>query len=289
MSEQYALNMIHHTSAERLLASLPDDSVDCAITSPPYFGLRSYLSDDDPNKHLEIGLEQTPREYTEKLTALFQDVRRVLKDTGTLWLNLGDTYNNRRRLRSSSHQPSLNGFDECSWAEAAAAGKVRMTITTDGLKEKDALGIPWAVAFALRDDGWYLRQEIIWRKTFGKPEPTQDRLPSRHEQLFLLSKSPNYYFDRDAVPEWASSSVWEVPPMGSSNHGAAYPPTLIEPCILAGCPVGGVVLDPFIGSGTTALVAQRLGRHYIGCDVSKEYVETARLHLAQPFNLTLFK
>lgn len=283
------IDMIHHCTAEEFLNSQRDQTADSVITSPPYFGLRSYLQDDDPNKHLEIGLEQTPHEYVDKLTMLFREARRVLKDTGTLWLNLGDTYNNRRRLRSSSHQPSLNGFGECSWAEAAAAGKVRMTITTDGLKEKDALGIPWTVAFALRDDGWYLRQEIIWRKSFGKPEPTQDRLPMRHEQIFLFSKSSNYYFNREAIPEWASSSVWEIPPTGSQKHGAAYPPDLIEPCVLAGCPVGGLVLDPFVGSGTTAVVAQRLGRHYIGCDVSLEYVEMARRALAVPFNLELFK
>lgn len=256
------------------LRELPAGSVHACVTSPPYFGLRDY------GVGGQIGLEDTPDAFVAELVAVFREVRRVLRDDGTLWLNLGDTYNNRRRLRATSHQPSLNEYVEHqTWAQAAAAGLVRMTIHSRGLKEKDALGIPWSVATALRSDGWYLRQEIIWRKTFGKPEPTADRLPGRHEPLFLLAKSKSYHFDRAALPAWANDSVWSLPPTGHTEHGAAYPPSLIEPCILAGCPAGGVVLDPFGGAGTTGLVADRLQRDAILIELNPAYAEIARKRL----------
>lgn len=223
----------------------------------------------------EIGLEPTPAEFVAAMVEVFREVRRVLRDDGTLWLNLGDTYNNRRRIRSTSHQPSLNGYSEGSWADATAAGLTRLSVKTWGMKEKDLMGIPWAVAFALRADGWFLRQEIVWHKSFGKPEPTRDRLPCRHEPIFLLSKSKTYHFGRAALPKWASDTVWNVPPTGHSSHGAAFPPDLIEPCILAGCPVGGTVLDPFFGAGTTGLVAERNGRRWIGCELNPDYAEIA--------------
>ena len=141
------------------------------------------------------------------------------------------------------------------------------------------MGIPWTVALALRADGWFLRQEVIWRKTFGKPEPTKDRLPSRHEPIFLFSKSPRYYFDRSSLPPWARDSVWGVPPTGHDKHGAAFPPDLIEPCVLAGAPLGGTVLDPFGGAGTTGLVADRLGRDALLIELNPEYAEIARKRL----------
>lgn len=253
-----------------VLATLPDQSVNCCVTSPPYFGLRDYGVDG------QIGLEQTPQAYVDELVAVFRDVRRVLRDDGTLWLNLGDTANNRRRIRSSSHQPSLNGFAEPSWAEATRMGLTRLSITTGGLKEKDMFGIPWLVAFALRTDGWYLRQEVIWSKNFGKPEPTTDRLPSRHEQVFLLSKSKNYHFDRGALPSYAAGSVWQIPPTGRSDHGASFAERLVEPCILAGCPEGGTVLDPFGGAGTTGLVADQLQRNAVLIELNPDYVGIAR-------------
>ena len=251
------------------LAELPDESVHCVVTSPPYFGLRDYGMDG------QIGLEQTPAEFVAALVGVFREVHRVLRNDGTLWLNLGDTSNNRRRIRSTSHQPSLNGFAEPTWAEATIAGLTRLSVSTWGMKEKDAMGIPWAVACVLRADGWFLRQEIIWAKASGKPEPSVDRFPSRHEQIFLMSKSKRYFFDRASVPAWANRSVWEVPATGSDQHGAAFPPALIEPCILAGCPKGGTVLDPFGGAGTTGLVADRLGRSAILIELNPEYAAIA--------------
>lgn len=257
-----------------VLKTLPDQSVHCVVTSPPYFGLRDYGVDS------QIGLEDTPSDFVAQLVEVFRETRRVLRDDGTLWLNLGDTSNNRRRIRSTSHQPSLNGFAEGTWAEATAAGLTRLSVSTWGMKEKDAMGVPWAVACALRADGWYLRQEIIWSKAFGKPEPSTDRFPTRHEPIFLLAKSKRYYFDRASVPDWANRSVWEVPPTGNDQHGATFPPALIEPCILAGCPAGGTVLDCFGGAGTTGLVADRLQRNAIMIELNAAYAEIARRRIA---------
>lgn len=253
-----------------VLGSLPDQSAHCCVTSPPYFSLRDYGVEG------QIGLEQTPDEYVAEMVAVFREVRRVLRDDGTLWLNLGDTSNNRRRIRTTSHQPSLNGFKEPSWAEATKMGLTRLSITTDGLKEKDAFGIPWLVAFALRSDGWYLRQEIVWSKNFGKPEPSTDRLPTRHEQIFLLTKSKRYHFDRAKLPAYATRSVWEIPPVGRSDHGAVFSEKVVEPCVLAGCPEGGTVLDPFGGAGTTGIVSDRLQRNAVLIELNPEYAAMAR-------------
>lgn len=239
--------------------------VQTCVTSPPYFGLRDYGHDG------QLGLEQTPEQYVAVMIDVFRLVRDLLADDGTLWLNIGDTANNRRRIRSSSHQPSLNGFKERSWAEATKMGLTRLSINDGRMKEKDMMGIPWMLAFALRADGWFLRQEIIWAKNFGKPEPSLDRLPSRHEQMFILSKSKRYYFDRASMPEYASNSVWHVAPIGTSGHAAAFAANLIEPCILAGSRPGDIVLDPFMGSGTTAQVAIEQDRQYLGCELNREY------------------
>ena len=259
----------------QVLAGLPDEGVHCVVTSPPYFGLRCYGHSD------QIGLEASPAAYVQEMVDVFREVRRTLRSDGLLFLNLGDTYNNRRRLRSTSHQPSLNGYSEGTWAEASAAGMVRMSYLRDGLKEKDAIGIPWMVAMALRNDGWFLRQEIIWRKSFGKPEPTKDRLPCRHEPIFMLSKTKTYHFDRAALPAWASSSVWDVAPTGHDEHGAAFAAAIVEPCVLAGCQAGGTVLDPFGGAGTTGLVADRLGRDAILIELNPTYAAMARDRLAR--------
>jgi len=261
---------LHVGDVREVLATLPDASVNCVVTSPPYFGLRDYGHEG------QIGLEATPDEFVAAMVAVFGEVRRVLKDDGTLWLNLGDTANNRRRIRSSSHQPSLNGFSELTWADATKLGLTRLSITSGGLKEKDMFGVPWMVAFALRSSGWFLRQEIIWAKNFGKPEPSIDRLPNRHEQIFLLTKSKRYYFDRAALPDYATGSVWELPPTGISEHGASFSSRLVEPCVRAGCPADGVVLDPFGGSGTTALVALRNGRRAELVEINPEYAAMAR-------------
>lgn len=252
------------------LRKLATSSVHCCVTSPPYFGLRDY------GVGGQIGLEPTPAAYVAELVAVFRQVRRVLRDDGTLWLNLGDTANNRRRIRSSSHQPSLNGFREETWAEATRRGMTRLSIADGDLKEKDVFGIPWLVALALRRDGWVLRQEIIWAKSFGKPEPSHDRLPNRHEQVFLLSPGKRHYFDRSALPAYAQGSVWAIPPSGRSDHGAAFSEKLAEPCILAGCPRGGIVLDPFGGSGTVGVAADRHQRDAILIELSPAYADIAR-------------
>jgi site-specific DNA-methyltransferase (cytosine-N4-specific) len=261
------------------LARLENGEFDCCVTSPPYFGLRDY------GMAQQIGLEATPEIYIQRLVLVFREIRRVMKPTGTLWLNLGDTANNRRRIRSTSHQPSLNKFSEDTWAEATKKGLTRLSLTHGGLKEKDAFGIPWAVAFALRTDGWFLRQEIIWAKNFGKPEPSPDRLPNRHEQLFLFSACKNYHFDRNALPAYASGSVWFIPPHGRQDHGAAFSRRLVEPCLLAGCPLGGSVIDPFAGSGTTGVTAASLGRSATLIELNPDYVEIATRRLAQDATL----
>ena len=239
---------IYEGDCREVMAGLPEQSVHCCVTSPPYFGLRDYGNGD------QIGLEQTPEEYVGTLVDVFRGVWRVLRDDGTVWLNLGDSY-----------------------------------------KDKKLIGVPWRVALALQNDNWHLRQDIIWSKPNVMPEPVRDRCTKAHEYIFLLSKSPRYYFDSDAIKEpvsdaslkraesgWKSDrpstksngginvekmgkrfvnpdgrnkrSVWTVPPKSFSDaHFAVYPPELIEPCILAGCPEGGTVLDPFGGVALQAL------------------------------------
>lgn len=254
------------------LRGMASESVNCCVTSPPYFGLRDYGVDG------QIGLEPTPDEFVAALVAVFREVRRVLRDDGTLWLNIGDSYNNRTKVRTSSHQPALNGYGDDNWSERAKRGGVRMSINNGDLKEKDLIGIPWMLAFALRRDGWYLRQEIIWDKTRGMPEPVHDRCTKGHESLFLLAKSKRYAVDMDAlkIASIPRRTVWSVPPSSFGKHSATFPPDLIEPCILASCPVDGLVLDPFGGSGTTAVVAMQEGRRSILCELNPEYAAMAR-------------
>ena len=262
-----------------VLRTLPDESVQSCVTSPPYFGLRDYGHDG------QMGLESTPDEYVAGMVAVFREVRRVLKLDGVMWLNVGDTMNNRRRIRSSSHEPSLNGFAEETWADSTRRGMTRMSLTHDGLKEKDTFGIPWMLAFALRSDGWYLRQEIIWAKGFGKPEPSPDRLPSRHESVFILSRSKRYAFDRSSLPEYASGSVWSVPPTGAHGHGAGFTDLLVSPCVKASSATGDVVLDPFGGAGTTALVSAKLGRDSVSIELNPDNVALAAKRIRTDFGL----
>lgn len=249
---------IHHGDCREVLRELPDESIDCCISSPPYYGQRDY------GMQRQIGLEATPSVFVSEIALVFEEVRRVLKPAGTLWLNIGDSYNNRTRVRTSSHKPGEangHGFsDKKSWAEAARDGEVRMSVLQPGLKEKDLIGIPWAVATALKGAGWILRQEIIWNKPVAKLDVAPDRPATRHEQIFLFSKSKSYHFNRDALPYEFQGSVWTVSASGHAEHGASFPPKLIEPMILAGCPAGGSILDPFAGAGTTGVVAYRLGR-----------------------------
>lgn len=292
-----------------VLKTLPDESVQCCVTSPPYFGLRDY------GMAAQIGLEATPDEFVAEMVNVFREVRRTLRSDGTLWLNLGDSYNNRTKVRTSSHQPALNGYEDDNWADRASRGGVRMS-NMPGLKEKDLIGIPWMVAFALRADGWFLRQDIIWAKRGGMPESVRDRCSKSHEYLFHFSKGPRYYFDADAIAEPVAEStiarlsqstineqrgsdrvpgktngpmkavggketrnrrsVWTIAPQPFSDaHFATFPPELPELCILAGSQPGGTILDPFGGAGTTGLVADRLGRDAVLIELSPEYAAMA--------------
>lgn len=330
---------------------LPDNSVDCCVTSPPYFGLRDYGTSE------QIGLEETPELFIQKLVDVFSEVRRVLKPSGTLWLNLGDSYNNYK----------------ANTGDTAFAGNVNRPVSKQGLvdvkfKAKDLIGIPWMAAFALRSAGWYLRQDIIWHKPNPMPESVTDRCTKAHEYIFLLSKSAKYYYDYEAIMKdvavssisrfrqdienqigsdrvpgksngnmkasWKGSSfdkgktgemmdtrggrksgnkarkagsergcpkntgsnvfgsvpwegvkankrsVWTVTTKPFSEaHFATFPQDLIVDCIKAGCPEGGIVLDPFMGAGTTAVVARKLNRNFIGFELNKEYIDIANKRL----------
>ena len=277
------------------------------VTSPPYYGLRDYGNDG------QIGLEETPEEYIAAMVEVFGCVRDVLADDGTVWLNIGDSYYNYRPGKGQAlvKQTVANSDQDLPQTCARRGNKL------DGLKEKDLIGIPWMLAFALRADGWYLRQDIIWHKPNPMPESVQDRCTKAHEYIFLLSKSQKYYYDHEAIKDpvkqdWGTRdrtdgkyhnegsglqphsgleksyemankrSVWTIntkPYAGA--HFAVFPTELIEPCILAGAPVGGIVLDPFMGSGTTAQVAQNLGRQYIGCELNTDYKTLQDKRVAQ--------
>jgi DNA modification methylase len=279
------------------------------VTSPPYYGLRDYGHDG------QIGLEETPEEYIAAMVEVFRCVRDVLADDGTVWLNIGDSYYNYRPGKGQAlvKQSVANSDQDLPQTCARRGNKL------EGLKEKDLIGIPWMLAFALRADGWYLRQDIIWHKPNPMPESVQDRCTKAHEYIFLLSKSQKYYFDHEAIKEQAKvssegirfggnkygdsddpkhatksgnlskeydkvnkRSVWTIstkPYEGA--HFAVFPADLIEPCVLAGADVGGVVLDPFMGSGTTAQVAQNLGRQYLGCELNIDYKPLQDKRLSQ--------
>ncbi len=391
-------NIIYQGDSLESIKQLPDESVDCVVTSPPYYGLRDYGTGEwvggDPNcKHYreskksdktitghkrmqenespvgdaiyktvcplcgavrvdkQIGLEETPEQYIQRLVELFREIRRVLKKDGTIWVNIGDSY---AAQRGGSYQPaeSLAGGEHGRTKEGKKTNRGRgdcynptRNAEAIGLKHKDLIGIPWMLAFALRADGWYLRQDIIWHKPNPMPESVTDRCTKSHEYIFLLSKSEKYYFDAQSIQEEcvdeAYSSrqnteekersqtqgyskagghrdnsggftkkskntqydgqtpnsmhlrreaglkdvvyttrnkrdVWSVCVKPNKEaHFATYPPELITPCILAGCPEQGIVLDPFMGSGTTGIVARKLNRNYIGCELNQDYVEMA--------------
>lgn len=252
------------------LKSLADGSVQCVVTSPPYWGLRDYGVDD------QIGLEPVPDDYVEELCKVFDEVWRVLADDGTLWLNLGDTYSAQRWTGTGKGQPMNKNND--GHRDIAPEKQ-------SGLPDKNLVGIPWKVAFALQKRGWFLRQDIIWAKPNPMPEPVTDRCTKSHEYIFLLSKSANYFFDHLAIREPAVTSnddieegfrnkrdVWTVTTTRYSEaHFATYNPDLIRPCILAGTKEGDLVLDPFSGSGTTGAVAMQAGRNYVGLELNPDY------------------
>lgn len=351
------LDVILQGDCKEVLKTLPDQSINCCVTSPPYYGLRDYgtgkweggnpecphvrtskKSDstitghknfDDMNgvsdaiqKRVcsycgairidsQIGLEETPDEYVNNLVGVFHEAKRVLKDDGTLWLNLGDSYCG-----------SMSGRIDDNTIKGRNIGRNRPTEKIEGLKSKDLIGIPWRVAFALQADGWYLRQDIIWHKPNPMPESVEDRCTKAHEYIFLLSKSSRYYYNHEAIQEKAihaedpragygrlhyrgkregyegqgqenfvkivenrnKRSVWSVTTKPFSGaHFATFPEDLIRPCILAGCPEGGVVLDPFSGAGTTALVAKKNGCHYVGIELNPSYIEITNKRLAQDY------
>lgn len=280
-----------------VLKDISDNSIHCVVTSPPYFGLRDY------GEGKQIGLEQTPREYVNAMVGAFREIKRVLRNDGTAWLNLGDTYAANRTYQ----------VNDSKWTDV---GNKKGMSVPEGLKPKDLMGIPWRVAFGLQDDGWYLRSDIIWEKPNCMPESVKDRPTRSHEYVFLLSNSQKYFYDADAIKEPYESApttkvrdkhgegyqadytngdrfspgardyyanggrnkrtVWKVatkPFKGS--HFAVFPPDLIKPCVLAGCPKGGVILDPFGGSGTVSMVAEQLGRNSVYIDLNEKYREMA--------------
>lgn len=344
------INTIYHGDCLDGLKMLPSEFVNCCITSPPYYGLRDYGKDG------QVGLEKTPEEYIQKLVEVFREVKRVLRKDGTLWLNLGDSYAATGKNRTEA-QASANSSLSGGKTTQAQILKQQSKITA-GLKPKDLIGIPWMAAFALRADGWYLRQDIIWNKPNPMPESVTDRCTKAHEYIFLLSKSNKYYFDHEAIKEPIAAStmadnrlmqddyetgrpergfpgqaskgsgllkpkgnrktfrgggkytnnksfdnstvvennsvgnkppelfvrnkrsVWTIAPAQLKQaHFATFPTKLIEPCVLAGCPEGGLILDPFMGAGTTALVAENNNRNYIGYELNEDYITIAKSRL----------
>lgn len=300
-------NIIYQGDSLLHLRHLKSESVDMCVTSPPYYNIRDYGCDG------QIGLEETAQAYIERLVGVFSEVRRVLKKEGTLWVNIGDTY----------------------------VGDLPKGRLPKGCKSKDLIGIPWMLAFALRDSGWYLRQDIIWSKGNPLPEAVTDRCTKSHEYMFLFSKSPKYYFDSEAIQEEAigydgrketlynGSVKYQngIKPNGEANkmaggkherwkfktdsfgnkiplrnkrdvwnvnvkpckdcHFAVFPQKLIEPCIKVGCAENGIVLDPFMGSGTTALVARKLNRNYIGIELNPQYIAIAKKRLMEELGMFL--
>lgn len=327
------INHIYTGDAIETLKTLPDQSVDCCVTSPPYWGLRDYGHSN------QMGLEKTPEEYISGMVEVFREVKRILKNEGTCWVNIGDSYCSTApgSMGDALHIQGLK-------IETAEARRQKRNATPSGMKPKDLVGIPWMLAFALRADGWYLRQDIIWAKPNPMPESVTDRCTKSHEYIFMLSKSQRYFYDANAIKtpsknatddqrilkaqvsanknnpdemknglrprvdkqrghsrrhagfndRWDAMSkeeqafggankrsVWNVPTKPYSGaHFATFPPELIIDCIKAGCPENGVVLDPFMGAGTTAMVARKLHRNFIGTELNPAYIEIAnkRLH-----------
>lgn len=299
--------MIYNGDAAAILKTLPAESVHCCVTSPPYFGLRDYGVDG------QIGLEETPEDYINRLVEVFREVKRVLRNDGTVWLNIGDSYGTG--TKASRQEGTLN---------LGKGTNQSRQIDRIGGQAKQLLGIPWRMAFALQSDGWYLRQDIIWAKPNPMPESVTDRCTKSHEYIFLLSKSAKYYYDAEAIAEPVTQStiermkaaapryggkkytenpnvfyrtksgnayelrgkrnkrdVWIVATQPYSEaHFATYPKELIRPCILAGCPVGGIVLDPFFGSGTTGEVALEENRDFIGIELNPEYIKIAEKRIS---------
>jgi DNA modification methylase len=292
------------------LKSLDEQSINTCVTSPPYWGLRDYGVDG------QLGLEDSPDKFVENLVEVFREVKRVLRDDGTVWLNLGDSYARTGGDSSKKGRHWDNRENNPNTGHNRYAKDI-------GLKQKDLVGIPWRVAFALQADGWYLRQDIIWHKPNPMPESVRDRCTKAHEYIFLLSKNPKYYYDNEAIKEDAKSagkksdgfkgrqggaeyhatsggigseekiynkknkrSVWTITTKPYKEaHFATFPTDLIEPCVLAGCPEGGTVLDPFGGSGTTGLVASKHNRNAVLCELNEGYIDLAEKRLNDGFDI----
>ena len=285
------------------LKNLTNSSVQMCVTSPPYYGLRDYGGEKN-----QIGQEQTPEDFIDELVKVFREVRRTLKDDGTLWLNIGDSYYNYRPSKGKSYPKQTVSKTKQDLPDYSSKRNNKLS----NLKEKDLIGIPWMLAFALRADGWYLRQDIIWHKPNPMPESVKDRCTKSHEYIFLLSKNKKYYYDNEAIKEpvkqdWGTRnrangkyhnsgsglqphsgltksyttknkrSVWSITNKPYKHaHFATFPPDLIVPPILAGSKKGDIVLDPFMGSGTTGMVAKEHGRYFIGCELHADYKELIR-------------
>ena len=275
-----------------------NEPIQMCVTSPPYYGLRDYGGENQ-----QIGQEQTPEEYIEELVSVFSIIRDKLNDDGTLWVNIGDSYYNYRPSKGKSYVKQTLSKTKQDLPDYSSKRNNKLS----NYKEKDLIGIPFMLAFALRNDGWYLRQDIIWHKPNPMPESVKDRCTKSHEYIFLLSKSKRYYYNNEAIKEpvkqdWGTRnrtngkyhnkgtglqphsgltksydkknkrSVWSVTNKPYKQaHFAVFPPDLIEPCILAGSKEGDIILDPFMGSGTTAMVAKQHDRHYIGCELHDNY------------------
>jgi hypothetical protein len=285
------------------LLQIQSETIQCVVTSPPYWGLRDY------GNEAQIGLEETPQEYVDSMIDVFREVHRVLKLDGTLWLNLGDSYASFRDGKATPD--TTRGNSEGTLVpKGSAKNRMAATFTGTGIKHKDLVGIPWRVAFALQQDGWYLRQDIIWAKPNPMPESVRDRCTKSHEYLFMLTKSPKYYFDNQSIRETAVTGSWDkLPPIGRKKHQengnptysgnqpandgkrnkrdvwtintkpfkgahfAVMPEALVEPCILAGSQKGDLILDPFSGSGTVGVVALKHQRNYVGVELNPAYAQ----------------
>ncbi len=264
-------SMIIEGDALLALRLLPMKSIQCVITSPPYWGLRDY------GIAGQIGLEESLPQFINHLVAVFNEVRRVLKDDGALWLNIGDGYTSGNR-----------GYRAADKKNPARAMAVRPD-TPQGLKSKDLLGLPWRLAFALQDDGWYLRSDIVWNKPNAMPESVKDRPSRSHEYLFLLTKSEKYFYEYQSVMERGAKglprnrrSVWSVNTQPFADaHFATFPQQLIEPCVLATSRENDFILDPFFGSGTVGVVCDRFNRKCVGIELNPEYVELAARRLGE--------
>lgn len=278
---------IHVGHCTEVMKTLEAGTIDCCVTSPPYWGLRDY------GTAQQIGHEPRPNDYVQRIVEVMREVRRLLRDDGTLWLNLGDSYAGSGKGRNGDGSLGKMASAKQRSSVGSYQGSIPATKAIEGLKPKDLIGIPWRVAFALQDDGWYLRQDIIWSKPNPMPESVTDRCTRSHEYLFLLSKSRHYHFDVRAISEPGTTStrrqrrsVWNiVPKTYPGAHFATFPEDLVEPCVLAGSRPNGKVLDPFLGSGTTAVVALALGRSAVGIELNPEYAELARTRISEQLPL----